>query len=62
MAVKSDLHYRWEDDCVVVKKNKGNKLKFQNAKAAYHKDGNIFVISSLGRKIRVDKFGIRHWE
>ena len=61
MKNKSKLHYRWEDDNLVVKRDGGKKLSFPKAMAAYHKNGEIIVISSLGKQVRVDKYGNRRW-
>ncbi len=61
MAQKSNLHYRWKDDNLIVKRNGGKNITFPKALGAFHKNGEIIVISSLGKKIRIDKFGHRHW-
>ncbi|MDW2974678.1 MAG: hypothetical protein R8M70_01305 [Alphaproteobacteria bacterium] len=61
MAQKSNLHYRWKDDNLIVKRNGGKNLIFPKALGAFHKKGEIMVISSLGKQIRIDKYGHRHW-
>ena len=61
MQYKSDLHFRWDDDGVTVKKTGGKRLSFPNARDAYHSKDGVIIVTSLGKEIKVDKFMNRHY-
>ena len=58
---KSEIHYRYTDDGVVVSKPNKWKLEFPGAKYARHKDQDIIVYNSYNMPIRIDKNGSKHY-
>lgn len=58
----ADLSYRKKDKDIVVRRKNGNVVDtFKNAKGAYHDKPDLVVITSTGKRVRIDKFGFRHW-
>lgn len=62
---KSNLHYRWSnkngEDVLVVKRTGGKRNEFPNARDVYHSGAEVIVTNHLGQKIRIDRFGNKHW-
>ena len=58
----ADLSYRKKDKDIVVRRKNGNVVDtFKNAHGAYHDKPDLVVITSTGKRVRIDKFGFRHW-
>ncbi len=58
----ADLSYRKRDKDIVVRRKNGNVVDtFKNAQGAYHDKPDLVVITSTGKRVRIDKFGFRHW-
>ena len=61
MQSKSDLHYRWKDDELIVKKTNGRRQVFPRARDVYRNGEDVMVVTALGHIVRVDKYGNKHW-
>ena len=62
MIDNNKLNYRRNgNNDIVVTNSYGKSVNFPKAQKAYRDGDNVVVVSSLGHKITVDKFCIRHW-
>lgn len=62
MIDNNKLNYRRNgNNDIVVTNSYGKTVSFQKAQKAYRDKDNVVVISSLGHKVTVDKYCIRHW-
>lgn len=61
MQIKSDLHYRWKDDNLIVKKTNGKRQVFPRAKDVYRNGEDVMVVTALGHTVRIDKNANKHW-
>lgn len=58
----ANLSYRKRDKDIVVRRKNGNIVDtFKNTQGAYHDKPDLVVITSTGKRVRIDKFGFRHW-
>ena len=58
---KSNIHYSYTDTGITVSRPNKWRLDFKNAKAARHIGNDIIVYNAYNQRVRVNKYGIRHW-